>query len=146
MSTRVTSGGVSYISYKLFKGGENRSGFTLRVSSEHRLSLSAGFRSPWHQIKKTPQCISSQATPIGGKDSVKENRQGCLSRFIRAQIGPLCRLCAPHRTKKKKTPHRILCDSFIRKNSIIFFWRIFRFARKGLCEGGTIAGFPFAFH
>ena len=82
---RPTSGGVSYISYKLFKGGENRSGFTLRVSSEHRLSLSAGFRSPWHQIKKTPQCISSQTTPIGGKDSVKENRQGCLSRFIRAQ-------------------------------------------------------------
>ena len=35
---------------------------------------------------------------------MKENHQGCLSRFIRAQTGPLRRLCAPQCTKKKKTP------------------------------------------
>ena len=35
---------------------------------------------------------------------MKENRQGCLSRFIRTQTGPLRRLCAPQCTKKKKTP------------------------------------------
>lgn len=40
----------------------------------------------------------------GGKDSVKGNRQGFLSRFIRAQTNPLHRLCVPPGTKKKKTP------------------------------------------
>ena len=40
-------------------------------------------RSPRHQ-KRTPPAQSAQARPTGGKDSVKENRQGCLSRLIRA--------------------------------------------------------------
>ena len=38
--------------------------------------------------------------------SVKGNRQGFLSRFIRAQTKPLHRLCVPLGTKKKKTPFR----------------------------------------
>ena len=33
--------------------------------------------------KKTP-CPNNKSFPVGGKDSVKENRQGCLSRSIRA--------------------------------------------------------------
>ena len=35
---------------------------------------------------------------------MKGNRQGFLSRFIRAQTNPLHRLCVPLGTKKKKTP------------------------------------------
>jgi hypothetical protein len=54
--------------------------------------------------RKRRPVISGQACAFGGKDSVKENRQGCLSRFIRAQTGPLRRLSAPQCTKKKKTP------------------------------------------
>ena len=54
--------------------------------------------------RKRRPVISGQACAFGGKDSVKENRQGCLSRFIRTQTGPLRRLCAPQCTKKKKTP------------------------------------------
>ena len=38
---------------------------------------------------------------------MKGNRQGFLSRFIRAQTNPLHRLCVPTGTKKKKTPYGV---------------------------------------
>ena len=76
----------------------------LRVSLGHRPTICAGFLFPLAPNKKDAQRFLRRLIPYGGKESVKENRQGCLSRFIRAQTGPLRRLCAPHRTKKKKTP------------------------------------------
>ena len=40
---------------------------------------------------------------FGGKDSVKENRQGCLSRLIRAETGGLHKgMCSPVSTNKKR--------------------------------------------
>ena len=49
--------------------------------------------------KERPRPKTHKLAPTGGKDSVKENRQGCLSRFIRAQTNPLHRLSAPLGTK-----------------------------------------------
>ena len=76
----------------------------LRVSLGHRPTLCAGFLFPLAPNKKDAQRFLRRLIPYGGKESVKENRQGCLSRFIRAQTGPLRRLCAPQCIKKKKTP------------------------------------------
>ena len=42
-----------------------------------------GKRCSRHRQKRTPR-PSAPTCPTGGKDSVKENRQGCLSRLIRA--------------------------------------------------------------
>ena len=53
---------------------------------------------------------------------MKGNRQGFLSRFIRAQTNPLHRLCVPLGTKKKKTPMgvffflvRVVIQNFLKK-------------------------------
>ena len=43
----------------------------------------------------------------GWKDSVKENRQGCLSRLIRAGADRLQKRCVPHCSKKRDTPRRL---------------------------------------
>ena len=51
--------------------------------------------------------ILRRLIPYGGKDSVKENRQGCLSRFIRAQTNPLRRLSAPLAPNKKDAIWRL---------------------------------------
>ena len=59
---------------------------------------------------------------------MKENRQGCLSRFIRAQTGPLRRLCTPHRTKKKKTPKGVFF--FLVRKMGLEPTRIKRYMRK----------------
>ena len=57
--------------------------------------------------KKGRQRFLRRLIPYGGKDSVKENRQGCLSRFIRAQTNPLRRLSAPLAPNKKDAIWRL---------------------------------------
>ena len=73
----------------------------LRVSLGHRPTLCAGFLFPLAPNKKDAQRFLRRLIPYGGKESVKENRQGCLSRFIRAQTNPLRRLFAPLAPNKK---------------------------------------------
>ena len=54
---------------------------------------------------------------FGGKDSVKENRQGCLSRLIRAETGGLYKgMCSPVSTKKK-TPVGVFFIWWTRRDS-----------------------------
>ena len=72
-----------------------------RVSLGHRPTLCAGFLFPLAPNKKDAQRFLRRLIPYGGKESVKENRQGCLSRFIRAQTNPLRRLSAPLAPNKK---------------------------------------------
>ena len=43
----------------------------------------------------------------GGKDSAKENRQGCLSRLIRARADRLQKRCVPHCSKKRDALRRL---------------------------------------
>ena len=81
--------------------------FPLRVSLGHRLTLCAGFLFPLAPNKKDAQRFLRRLIPYGGKDSVKENRQGCLSRFIRAQTNPLRRLSAPLAPNKKDAIWRL---------------------------------------
>lgn len=56
----------------------------LRVSLGHRPTLCAGFLFPLAPNKKDAQRFLRRLIPYGGKESVKENRQDCLSRSIRA--------------------------------------------------------------
>ena len=72
-----------------------------RVSLGHRPTLCAGFLFPLAPNKKDAQRFLRRLIPYGGKESVKENRQDCLSRFIRAQTNPLRRLSAPLAPNKK---------------------------------------------
>ena len=51
-----------------------------------------------------PAPPSAQACPTGGKDSVKENRQGCLSRFIRAGAFKSAKRYALPPAPKKNAP------------------------------------------
>ena len=54
--------------------------------------------------KKTP-CPNNKSFPVGGKDSVKENRQGCLSHSIRAAIFKSVQgLRSPHPDQQKRRP------------------------------------------
>ena len=55
-----------------------------RVSLGHRPTLCAGFLFPLAPNKKDAQRFLRRLIPYGGKESVKENRQDCLSRSIRA--------------------------------------------------------------
>ena len=65
------------------------------------------------------------AFPAGGKDSVKENRQGCLPRSIRAGAAPLRNSMRSPGASKKDAPAHI---------------PTFPYARRGMCEGRTICG------
>ena len=57
--------------------------------------------------KKTP-CPNNKSFPVGGKDSVKENRQGCLSHSIRAgAIKSAKRDALPVSRPTKKTPEGV---------------------------------------
>ena len=58
-------------------------------------------------ISSTKVKKARRALTYGGKESVKENRQGCLSRFIRAQTNPLRRLSAPLAPNKKDAIWRL---------------------------------------
>ena len=64
--------------------------------------FAGGMRSPRPQ-KRTPR-PNAQARPTGGKDSVKENRQGCLSRFIRAGAFKSAKRYALPPAPKKNAP------------------------------------------
>lgn len=59
--------------------------------------------------KERPRPKTHKPAPTGGKDSVKENRQGCLSRSIRAGAAPLHKVCAPPGTSKKDAERRLFC-------------------------------------
>ena len=78
-----------------------------RVSLGHRPTLCAGFLFPLAPNKKDAQRFLRRLIPYGGKESVKENRQDCLSRFIRAQTNPLRRLSAPLAPNKKDAIWRL---------------------------------------
>ena len=65
------------------------------------------------------------AFSAGGKDSVKENRQGCLSRSIRAGAAPLWKGKRSPGASKKDAPAHM---------------PTFPYARGGMCEGWTICG------
>ena len=58
-------------------------------------------RSPLPQKRRRPG--GEETGGNGGKDSVKENRQGCLSRLVRAGADRLQKRCVPH-CSKKETP------------------------------------------
>ena len=74
----------------------------LRVSLGHRLTLCAGFLFPLAPNKKDAQRFLRRLIPYGGKESVKENRQGCLSRSIRAGgIRSVIKETLPGRPTKK---------------------------------------------
>ena len=58
--------------------------------------------SPLLLQKRDAQRKGTVTSGNGGKDSVKEDRQGCLSRFIRAGTGPLAEIiCSPLLQYKK---------------------------------------------
>ena len=78
-----------------------------RVSLGHRPTICAGFLFPLALNKKDAQRFLRRLIPYGGKESVKENRQGCLSRFIRAQTNPLHRLSVPLAPNKKDAIWRL---------------------------------------
>ena len=63
--------------------GRTIGGSSLRVQSGHRPRFCRGYALPSAPKKNAPR-PNAPTRPTGGKDSVKENRQGCLSCFIRA--------------------------------------------------------------
>ena len=76
----------------------------LRVSLGHRSTLCAGFLFPLAPNKKDTQRFLRRLIPYGGKESVKENRQDCLSRSIRAGgIRSVIKETLPGRPTKKDT-------------------------------------------
>ena len=77
----------------------------LRVSLGHRPTICAGFLFPLAPNKKDAQRFLRRLIPYGGKESVKENRQGCLSRSIRAAIFKSVQgLRSPHPDQQKRRP------------------------------------------
>ena len=83
---------------------------------------------PAARNRQTRQAQKENATwtfPTGGKDSAKENRQGCLSRSIRAGAGPLLKSNRSPCASKKDAPAHM---------------PTFPYARGGMCEGRTICG------
>jgi len=72
------------------------------ISLGHRPTLCAGFLFPLAPNKKDAQRFLRRLIPYGGKESVKENRQGCLSRSIRAGgIRSVIKETLPGRPTKK---------------------------------------------
>ena len=79
------------------------------ISLGHRPTLCAGFLFPLAPNKKDAQRFLRRLIPYGGKESVKENRQGCLSRSIRAGgIRSVIKETLPGRPTKKDAKRETL--------------------------------------
>ena len=80
--------------------------------------------------RRTGKPVFPKTRRFGGKDSVKENRQGCLSRLIRAETGGLY--------KGMRSP----CVSTNKKRALrlFFYWWRRTGSNRGppACEAGAL--------